>query len=89
MEDADILGFLTHATVLGKYVEVRVKLLNYMGLEEVLPILIYYGEPPQVQEPSGVKEGDRDVRACKGASCNNNGGGSGSKIGSASLLRGR
>jgi len=74
-----VQGYLSPALVVGYYVEVRVKLLNYLGEEEWVPVLTYWGEPPQ---ESGVKAGDRDVRIpCKGASCNGNGGGGGGKSG--------
>jgi uncharacterized repeat protein (TIGR02543 family) len=46
MEDAEIQGFLAKVKIEGHYVEVRVKLLNIGGFEEVLPILIYWGEEP-------------------------------------------
>ncbi len=78
LKDAIVEGYLSPALVVGYYVEVRVKLLNYLGGEEWVPILTYWGEPPQ---ESGVKVGDRDVRACKGASCNGNGGGGGGQSG--------
>jgi len=54
MEDAEIQGFIARATVLGKYVEVRVKLLNDVGITEVLPILVYYGEPPTIAQATGT-----------------------------------
>jgi hypothetical protein len=46
MEDAEIQGFLAKVKIEGHYLEVRVKLLNSLMIEEMVPILIYWGEEP-------------------------------------------
>ncbi len=61
LKDAIVEGYLSPALVVGYYVEVRVKLLNYLGEEEWVPILTYYGDAPTIEEVAGARS-ERNVR---------------------------